>query len=239
MTWPIYIPSKGRPNSRLIAELADFASIVVEPQDLDAYLTANPAAKFLVLPSSNQGIGYVRNYILATARERQHAWFWMIDDDVQGFYKNPGNFKVTATQALETAEALISKVLNVGQAALEYQQFAWSAKRQWALNSYCDVVVAINVARTRSLKYRPEANLKEDRDFTLQVLASGRNTMRVQCVGFRAPANGSNAGGLSDAYHREPEAVERMTKLWPGVVTKQVKANGRVDCKIDWKVFKK
>lgn len=234
--WPVYVPSKGRPDSKLIAKYGNRVTPVVEQQEANSYC---PKASCIVMMKNDQGIAYVRNLILANARERGFDWFWMLDDDIVDFYIK--SKKVDMPEALLTAQAIIETQTNIGQAALEYQQFAWAAKKDYNINGYCDVAVAINVEATKRLSYRAEANLKEDRDFTLQVLCSGRKTLRVQVVGFRAPANGSNKGGLSEIYAqpgREIKAVDKMVELWPGIVRKQVKPNGRIDCKINWRAFK-
>jgi glycosyltransferase involved in cell wall biosynthesis len=214
----------------------------VEPQDAADYQQAYPGASRVLLERDNQGIGYARRAVLAHARATGLAWYWMLDDDITAFYQvvKGRNVKVVPSAALAGAQALFADRPDVAQAALEYQQFAWSARRPLALNSYCDVAVCIHAGRTRPITYRSEVDMKEDRDFTLQVLAMGYRSARVCCYAFGAPKNGSNAGGLHDVYAtdgREAQASRRMAELWPGVCRPVVKPDGRHDVAIDWKLL--
>jgi len=248
---PIFIPSKNRPDSKLVKliveqklPLEDFY-IVVEHQNLAEYETLNPELSYIILPENDQGISYVRNYIKEFATNSGYEWFWMIDDDVDAFYKTVGkkNVKVSIDEALNGAFDIFTRNSQCGQASIEYQQYAWSATKPYALNSYCDVCVCINTKATKTVKYRPYVSLKEDRDFTLQVLSNGYDTMRVQRYSFSAPKNGSNKGGLSDVYAkqgREQTASERMVELWGSdICTLNIKSDGRPDVKINWRFFKR
>lgn len=237
MTAPVYVPSKGRAETASTPRHVD-CTLVVEPQDADAYQAR--FARVLVLPENNQGLAYVRNYILSL----NTAPFWMIDDDVTGFYQRVGTrmVRVESVTALETAERLLTSVPHVAQGALEYQQFAWATKRDYALNGYCDVCVYINPAYARNVAaYVASLVPKEDRDFTLQLLSAGYRTMRVQCFAFSAPKNGSNEGGLKPVYDNasiERAAVDALCVKYPGIVTPQIKSDGRYDAKINWRTFK-
>lgn len=246
----IFIPSKGRSApgmAKTAINLTDQGlpfNLVVEPQEAEAYKASYSEANILVLEESNQGIAYVRNAILKLARGFGYGSFWMLDDDITAVYRQVlgKNVKSTFEDILGAAERLFYTIPEAAQGALEYQQFSWSAKKPHVLNSYCDVAVWIHVKRTLHVNYRPFVNLKEDRDFTLQVLFSGYNTCRASQLGFSAPKNGSNPGGLQEFYAqsgRELEAVKRMCSLWPEYVTRQTKSDGRIDCKINWKKFKR
>lgn len=246
----IFVPSKGRSEPglsktivHLLNEKIEF-KLVVEPQEKEAYQKSYPEANILVLSQSNQGIAFVRNFILKEARMLQLESFWMLDDDIRGMYKqiNGKNQKSDFNTVLREAHLLFLSLPEIAQGALEYQQFSWSAKKDYVMNSYCDVAVWVHVKRTAHLHYRAHVNLKEDRDFTIQILASGFNTARASRLGFSVPKNGSNEGGLQEVYAqsgREIEAVQRMCALWPEFITLQTKSDGRVDCKINWKHFKK
>lgn len=239
----VYIPSKCRLGCKT-AELLESASVpftvVVEPQEQSAYKKRWPV---LVLPENNQGISYVRNWILKT---HPSGWFWMLDDDISQFYikGTTALIKADARSALVGAGKFFLHRPYVGQAALEYKVFSFLAKPTKLLvwNSYCDVAVCVNKDQVKMLKYRKEANLKEDRDFTLQILASGLKTMRVALYSFGCPSIGSNPGGLRPVYQTdgsEHKAILKMEELWPGVCRRIVKPNGKEDVKINWKHFTK
>jgi len=237
---PIFVPSKGRPDSstaRLLAEAGLEFTVVVEPQDEGRYSRWRTTP----LDRDDQGIAYVRGCIKRIAGT---GWYWMLDDDISAFYETVGgrNRRVNAAQALRGAEKFFTADASVAQAALEYQQFAWSSTKPVKYVGYCDVAVCIHANRTAFCSYRPEVALKEDRDFTLQVLASGYRTARVCAYSFAAPKNGSNEGGLQAEYAksgREASASMRMCQLWPGVCTPLNKPDGRKDVKINWRAMSK
>lgn len=234
----VYVPSKGRPDSKT-ADLLSASKLpfkmVVEPQEAKQYKNFD----CLVLPENNRGIAYVRNWIQENATTE---WYWMLDDDITAFYQTVSrkNVKVEASRALEGSFNLFGHLPSVGQASLEYQQFAWSATKTIKFNGYCDVCVCIHRQRTYRCMYRDYVNLKEDRDFTLQVLSSGYRTARVCKFSFAAPKNGSNEGGLKREYDtqgKEALASKRMAELWPGICTPVTKKDGRQDVKINWRAF--
>ena len=239
MTLPIFVPSKCRPQSstcRLLYEGGVSFQVVVEPQDAESYPPEWPQ---VVLPENDRGIAYVRQFILE-ANGAEH--FWMLDDDITGFYgvMNRRCVRSEPGTVLTQAEGSLLAVPGLGQGAMEYQQFAWSAARPVKSTGYCDVAVLVDagLCQRRRIRYRHEMTLKEDRDFTLQILASGATVARSCWTAFSAPANGSNAGGLADVYAqdgRELEACRRMAEAWPGICEPIVKPSGRRDLKIHWK----
>ncbi len=246
-TSPIYVPSKGRAGkSPLIAEWwGQGVSVVVEPQEEGAYRAAYPNATLVVLPQDNGGITFVRQFILQRMRDwGTGGWFWMLDDDIKAFYRvvNKRCVKTPMPEVLAAAEAQFATDSLIAQGALEYQQFAWSAARPLKLNGYCDVAVILNVDRTKTANYCQEVAGKEDRDFTIQLLANGWRTARATHCAFAAPKNGSNPGGLSDWYadrDRELAVTERMIAKWGRDICQlKVKPDGRPDCGINWRHFK-
>lgn len=241
------MPSKGRakPTNLLKSLLGDSSGrqwfYVVEPQEQIDYSRVVPAHRLLVLPDSGRGIVYVRNWIKQYAGSGAFDWYWMLDDDITSFYAvvNGKNIKTTIDNALDGAEKIIRKHSGVGQAALEYQQFAWSSNKAYKFNGYCDVCVLNKTGVNCS--YRADVPLKEDRDYTLQVLSSGYRTIRICSFAFSCPKNGSNAGGLKPLYDTqgvEETSSKRMVELWPGVCTFNRKKDGRPDVAINWRFFK-
>lgn len=244
----IFIPTKGRPNSST-AKLLDGSRLdvvlVVEPAEEADYREVWRGRHLVaVLPGDNRGLASTRNFILNRARVMDRRWFWMLDDDITGFTRRVAgkNRREEPAAFFALVNELVSGLPDdVAQAALEYQQFSWAAEKEYAWNSYCDVAVAINVPNTKMLTYDGNVVLKEDRDFTLQALSLGFRTVRFSQMGFAAPTNASNKGGLQPLYlaGREEAVVDRMVAKWgDAIVSKQVKKGGRVDCKINWRYFR-
>lgn len=245
-SFPIYIASKRRSENcstftKLMEEGCENCFLVVEPQDYEAYKAAFPmyVDRIKQLQANDQGITFARNSVLAYARESGHAWFWMMDDDISNMYfvVNKKCIKSPFMTVLWRAEEVITTT-PAAIGAMEYQQYAWAAKNEKTHDSYCDVAVLINVEKTKHINYRQ--NCKEDRDMVLQILSLGMMAVRSTWTAFSAPKNGSNKGGLSEAYAGglENHWSARMIQLWPGVCRMNIKPDGRPDVKINWKKAK-
>lgn len=244
MKFQVLIASKGRPDcptAQLLCQgMVPEFTILVEPGEQAAYEEKWPG-RTEAIPENGKGLAYVRQYAL-TEMKQKTGWYWMLDDDIQGFHEaaNWRCLTVKAAYALAKAEqqilALEAKLGTIGMAGLEYQQFAWRATKDWMSPGYCDVAVAIN--REAKVDYDPSFNLKVDRDFTLALMASGYGVIRLGRLAFSAPENGTNDGGLKQAYQKElaeMAEVEEMVGKWGQDICQHVvKPNGRHDVRIDW-----
>lgn len=245
--WPVFVTSKGRAATARTPSLLELSGaphrICVEPAEVDAYAEHYPRRRLLEIGDSARGLVYVRNWVLARARAEGLGWFWMLDDDIDSFYRVEGRkcVKAPAAAVLLAAQDIIGTAM-AAHGALEYQQFAWRQEKVAALNSYCDVAVAIHAGRTRGIGFREGPDLKTDRDFTLQVMASGWDVVRAARLAFSCPKNGSNKGGLAEDYAqagREERASRWMESAWgPEVCRFSPKPDGRPDVKINWRYFK-
>lgn len=234
----ILIPSKGRAATATTPALLRAAGLpfafVVEPQEAATYAPLGPV---VVLPLNDQGIAYVRNFVLSYAREQALPWVLMLDDDIKYFGRVVAQ-RVQRTDAGELLRAFaLIKRLNPAVGGLEYRQTAWSATKEITANRFCDVAVFLNIAKI-NWQYRPEMNLKEDRDFVLQAIRAGAGVVRVNKYCFEVPAVASNAGGLQEAYRakRDNQALQNMVRAWPGVLG-VVQKKDRLDLKVNWKAL--
>lgn len=219
----------------------------MEPQDATEYKKIHRSENLIVLPEDNRGLVFSRNYILNYARSLGFKSIWMIDDDLRALYENVKGRTVklppeSSNVVLSHAEALIRLQDNVGQGSLQYSQFGFGIKPDISLNTRCDVCVFIDLEKTNGIFYRPEFLLKEDRDFTMQIIASGLKTIRVNKYSFHCPTNGSNRGGLKPVYDLklpEIESCQTMESTWgKEICTTYTRTNGgklRYDVRINWK----
>ncbi len=239
--FPIFIPSRGRPKCKTLSHLPQ-AWVVIEPHELPLYRLYHSQQQIFVLPESNRGIGYVRQQILDAARRLGLTWFWMIDDDVTAFYEaiNQKSIKTTGEHALTSAEEIITVIPNVGQACLEPSQYAWAAKEIYANEGHCEACVLINVKKTKNINYRPHLKLKEDIDFSLQILSHGCDNIRVKRFSFSSPKVGTNSGGLNGLYNDQIQLEEsqKIVDIWGDKYCRVgKKPTGRTDVIIKWKAF--
>lgn len=245
MIYPIFIPSKGRSSTAktpaLLHEAGIAFSVCIEPQEVEEY--SKTPWNLTVIGKNNGGIAYARQWILNCARERELPWYWMFDDDISGFFVTlpavKKTVKASPKEVLLKAQEIFSPLAaHLAIGGLEYQQFAWGAAKPFTQSSYAEVAVCINTANTRGLSYDAAVAGKEDRDFVLQCLRSGKISVRSTWTSFSCPKNGTNKGGLSETFYKagkEVFASKALANKWPGVVEFKMKNDGRPDAKVHWR----
>lgn len=229
-----FIPTKSRPATKtykLFEEVGIKVLHFIEPQEINLYTVPNK----INIEQNNQGIGYVRNYMLNYARNNNIDWAIICDDDVDhfGVYKN-GNIKKDASIWKDIFEKV--KNLPFELVGINYRQLAWTEKKDYSINSkFVEVCILINI-KNISWNYRPEFNLKEDRDFSLQTIKYGNGILRFNKYFYNCPDVGTNNGGLNNEYKlkRDEESAKKMCIEWSPFITLKNK-NGRIDIKTDIK----
>lgn len=230
-----YIPSKGRINTKTYKLFQDEGIEVlhfIEPQEMDKYQVPG----MVNIGKNDKGIGYVRNFMLNYAKENKHDWVIMCDDDVRSFgvYKNGKTTKTSAGIWKEIFKKAVSLPFEI--IGINYTQHAWHEKTAYSVNrKFAEVCVLLNVKRI-NWSYRPEFNLKEDRDFTLQTIKKGAGVLRFNHYWFSCPDVGTNKGGLQDEYKakKDEESARKMINEWSPFITLKKKGN-RIDMKTDIK----
>jgi hypothetical protein len=231
-----FIPTKGRTSTKTY-KLFEQAGIEVfhfiEPQEIDKYNVPNKVS----IEENNKGIAYVRNFMLQHAKKNNFEWVIFCDDDVSSFgIYNGKTVKKDASiwfEILEKAKKLPFEIIGIN-----YTQHAWHEKTTYSINKkFAEVCVLINANKIH-WSYRPEFNLKEDRDFALQTIKNGNGVLRFNKYWFSCPDVGSNAGGLQDLYKqkKDEESAKKMCYEWSPFVTLQRKGE-RVDMKTDIKAL--
>lgn len=225
-----YIPTKGRLNTKTYKLFEDAGIKVmhfIEPKEIQKYKVPN---KISIL-ENDKGIGYVRNFMLNYARENNHEWVLICDDDVTSFgIYNGKTIKKDASiwfDILKKAKKLPFELIGIN-----YTQHAWHEKTSYSINKkFAEVCVLMNVPKIK-WNYRPQFNLKEDRDFALQTIKNGNGILRFNHYWFSCPDVGSNAGGLQSEYQakKDEESAKKMCYEWHPFVTLKKKGD-RVDMK--------
>jgi hypothetical protein len=227
-----FIPSKGRPNTKtykLFEEVGIQFYHFIEPQEIDKYNVPNKIS----IRENDKGISYVRNFMLEFAKCNNYDWVLMCDDDVDHFgeYKN-GNIKKDASIWLDIHNKV--KTLPFELIGINYRQLAWTEKKSYSINKkFAEVCVLMNVSKIK-WNYRPEFNLKEDRDFALQTIQKGNGILRFNKYFFNCPDVGTNKGGLQDEYKqkKDEQSAEKMCREWHPFITLKKKGE-RIDIKTD------
>lgn len=248
MIHPIYIPSKKRPNGKTFALLNEAGlhrTVFVEKEDAESYAAnSGNETRFFILEKSNQGIAYVRQVIKNYTEKFNDEWYWCLDDDIASFHECQSDGKlveVPTRQALQDAQNIIEG-LKVAQGAINYAQFSFGEGKIFSLNKRCLIATLNNVEKLRPFRYDPNCKLKEDIDFTMQILTSGNRTVLCNKIGFKVPVYGSSKGGCYETYQQErieKTMSEYLEQKWGrNLIVKVLKDNGRYDVKINWNAFK-
>lgn len=213
--------------------------VFVEPQDQASYKAAG-VSNLHVLPANDQGISFVRNYILDFARQCNHEWIWMIDDDVTDFgVASAGKVAIRSASAVLCGFQDVAKRYQFPVNGINYRQYAWAASKtrsRYRVNVKTAEVCTLLFVPKITWQYRSRFNLKEDRDFCLQAIKHSSGVFFDSCSCFNCPNVGTNAGGLQSEYaiNRDHEAAVRFAREWHPYAS-VVKKAGRVDAKLDVK----
>jgi hypothetical protein len=229
-----FIPTKGRLNTKtykLFESVGIKVYHFIEPQEIEKYQVPNKIS----IKENDKGIGYVRNFMLEFARYNNFDWVLICDDDVTSFgIYNGKTVKQDASiwfDVLEKAQKLPFELIGIN-----YTQHAWHEKTKYSINKkFAEVCILMNVSKIK-WNYRPEFNMKEDRDFALQTIKNGNGILRFNHYWFSCPDVGSNTGGLQNEYKlkKDEESAKKMCSEWHPFVTLHRKGE-RLDMKTDIK----
>lgn len=231
------IPSKGRPSTKTY-KLFESAGIpcyhFVEPQDIEAYAHHK---NVINIEKNDQGISYVRNFVLKWSKQRNEEWVIVCDDDVSSFgYYATSTYRTDAIiwkTILEKARKLPFEIVGIN-----YRQHSWHEKDSFSINKrFAEVCAAFNV---KKINWEYKKDTKEDRDFALQTIKNGNGILRFNKYFFSCPDVGSNKGGLHELYAQKRDAIwaKKIVKEW-SPFAKIVEKGGRIDAKIDIQAFAK
>jgi len=224
--YPVYIPSKGRSQfgqstmRRLLLDGVPF-SLVVEPQEAEAYRAAFPTAALLLLDRNNGGLLYARNWIKAHATATGAARHWQLDDNMRIFYRRWKGRRLPckAGIALRVCEDFVDRYQNIALAGLAYKMFVADLKSvpPYWLNVHiysCSLVL-------NSLPYGWRQRYNDDTDFCLRVLTDGWCTVLVNAFMVDKITTMQVAGGnTADLYQGDGRLrmARSLERIWPGLV---------------------
>jgi hypothetical protein len=239
------IASKARPKAttyKLLEQQNIPFAHFVEPQD-EALYRQHGIPNLHVIPKNDQGIGYVRNYILRWGKAQGHEWLWMLDDDVNAFgYAKAG--KCIATDASVLVEFWErTHGWNFPASGINYRQYAWASSKQKTrirVNAKPPDVCTLLHLPGIWWEFQEKFAVKADRDFYMRCIQHGKGILMDQNFWFNCPNVGSNAGGLQPLYQakRDHHFSVMLHNEWKDY-SKLIKKGERVDCRLDYKAYAK
>lgn len=222
--YPIYIISKGRADtmytSRSLNEMGAQHTIAVEPQDVEPYKEAFKrfgitTATLLELPFSNHGMGSgpARNACWEDSIEKGHKRHWVLDDNIQDFYRLHQNtrYRVKSPVFFRAMEDFVDRYKNVRLAGPRYRFFCASDAKYPAFIKNTHIMSCILIDNSLDIRWRLKYN--EDIDLSLRVLKDGDCTIL-----FNAFLQGKNAtqttsgGNTEEIYNADKMDYEDTTK---------------------------
>lgn len=206
--YPVYIISKGRWESRLTANSLDRMGvpyyIVVEPQERPEYVVAiGDGSKVLALPFQNLGQGSIpaRNWVWEHAVSTGAARHWILDDNIDGFYRLNHNLKTPAADGaiFRAAEDFVDRFDNVALAGFHYFMFA--SRKTKLPPFYLNTRIYSCILIKNDLPYRWRGRYNEDTDLSLRALKDGWATVLFSAfLAFKATTM-TMAGGNTEALY--------------------------------------
>jgi hypothetical protein len=259
--FPLYIVSKGRWESRLthraLVGMGVPHYIVVEESERAAYAAAcHPLATILTLDprykadydcfdefglTKSTGPGPARNFAWEHALALEFPWHWVMDDNIDGFFRLNYNLKTpAATGAIFRAmEDFALRYSNVAMAGPNYFMFASRKTRMpaFVLNTR---IYSCNLIRN-DVPFRWRGRYNEDTDLSLRILKAGWVTVQFNAfLQYKLPTQQIAGGNTDEFYASEgtrPKS-EMLAKMHPDVaiVTERF---GRVHHFVDYGPFKR
>ena len=182
--YPIYIPTKGRFESRktvkALLEMGVEFKVVIEPQEEQIYLTILPKEYILVLPFSrptdHSMLVTVRNWIKEHSISEGYKRHWQLDDNIKAFYRMNNNKrnKVLSPVIFRCVEDFVDRYKNVAMAGLNYMNYAIPDGRPpYFLNSRVYSMSLVN----NELPYQWRGVYNDDTDICLRMLKDGYCTI--------------------------------------------------------------
>lgn len=231
--FPLYIVSKGRWESRLTHRALDAMGvphyIVVERDELESYAAVvSPSATLLVLDSEFQaryetcdelgdskskGPGPARNFVWEHARSAGAPWHWVMDDNIDGFYRFNFNLKTPVADGTIFAcmEDFVERYSNVDMAGPNYFMFA-SRKSVAPPFVWNTRIYSCNLIRTGS-PYYWRGRYNEDTDLSLRILKDGRCTVQFNAFLQYKIVTQRLRGGNSEAFYDKEGTLPKSRML--------------------------
>lgn len=246
--YPVYIISKGRWQKRQTQRAMEFMKIpyriVVEPCEYDKYAENIPKENILVLPFENLGLGSTpaRNWVWEHAISEGHERHWILDDNMDSFYRVNRNMKliVTSGATFKAAEDFVDRYENIAIAGFQYNSFVFkdAIVPPYRLNTRIYSCILIK----NDLPYRWRGKYNEDTDLSLNALKDGWCTMLFNCFLVNKETTMRAKGGNTDTIYNKGdnrlEFAETLAKNHPDVAKVTWKFN-RWHHQVDYKPFKK
>lgn len=245
--YPVYVISKGRADNPLtinaLEKLGLPFHVVIEPQEQERYAAAVNPDWLLILPFSNLGQGSIpaRNWVWEHAAAAGAERHWILDDNLDGFYRLNNNLKtkVVEENPFTALDDFVDRYRNIAIAGLNYEFFASRRAEQppYRLNTRIYSCILIR----NDIPYRWRGRYNEDTDLSIRALKDGWCTVLWNLfLAKKMPTMTMKGGNTDELYAGDGrlKMAESLREQHPDIVTITEKW-GRPQHHVNYKVFRK
>jgi len=244
--YPIYVISKGRWESRLtvkyLQSMGVYFEVVVEPQEYEQYAAVIPKNQIRVLPFSNLGQGSIpaRNWVWENAIANGFERHWILDDNIQGFYRLHNNRKALVGDGtmFRAAEVFTDRYTNIALSGFNYEFFA--PRRDELPPYYLNTRIYSCILIRNDLPYRWRGRYNEDTDLSIRALKDGHCTVLFNTFLCKKVTTMKMKGGNTDELYKgngRLKMAQSLVDQHPEIVSITEKW-GRPQHLVDYSPFK-
>ena len=260
--FPLYIPTKGRADSRLTAKVLEEMNVpfrlVIEDQEYKTYADVINKSKLLVLDKKYQddydtcddlgstkskGPGAARNFIWDHSISEGYKWHWVMDDNIKLFRRWNKNkrYKCYDGTPFKVMEDFVLRYDNIAMAGPNYSFFVID---KWGHNYGAFTVntriYSCNLIRN-DVPFRWRGRYNEDTDLSLQMLKGGWCTVQFNAFLQEKTNTQVLKGGNTEAFYAKEGTIPKsqmQVRLHPDV-SKLVWRYGRWHHHVNYNKFKR
>lgn len=214
--YPIYIPSRGRWESRLTAKALELINvpyyIVVEPSEYKNYAAVIDNAKILTLPEDDMKLIGSRCWIMEHSIKSGARRHWQLDDNISGFVRLNRNVKIPVASGtiFRASEDFVDRYKNIAYSGLNYRFFAKQRQEipPFELNTRIYSCTLVN----NSIPYRWRSIYNDDTDVCLCALKDGWCTVLFNAFLCNKAATMTVSGGNTEELYTIEDGRLKMAQ---------------------------
>tara|TARA_Y100000310_G_scaffold325015_1_gene387814 strand:+ start:2556 stop:3407 length:852 start_codon:yes stop_codon:yes gene_type:complete len=220
--YPIFIPSKGRHDSRFTMKMFDefgfYYTVVIEEQEYEKYAAVIDPSKLLILPFSNKGLTTTRNWIWNYAESLGVEKFWTFDDNIRGIYRINRNLNVPCSTGvpIPIIEKFIDRFENVGVAGMNYFMFIPRKDKipPYTVNTrvYSNMLLNTKEKNPDGTPFRNNLEYNDDTDLNIRMLKKGSCTIQFNAFNVDKATTMTTKGGITESY-KKMESRKAISQL--------------------------
>lgn len=211
---PVYVISKGRSKHCLTAKQLDLLGVpyylVIEEQERKDYEAIGVFGEILILPFRDKGTSTpARNFCWEHSIQNGFDYHWIIDDNIEQFYRLNRNIKnkISNGAIFKAAEDFMARYTNVAMSGFNYESFCKATDKvpPYILNTKLYSCILIK----NDTPFRWEGKYNEDLHLCLRVLKSGLCTIQFNAFLAGKVTTQRMKGGNTDEFYRDEGTLKK------------------------------